>query len=79
MLTDNLLTTHDDLQEIPFGTTDFPRLTDSSFQKVTMANNVLDLLLQLFSVLLRQHLNLWIKAELYTLTWTCTLARDETD
>ena len=44
-----------------------------------MANIALDLLLQVLSVLLRQDPNLWIKAELYSLTWTCTLARDETD
>ena len=33
MLTDNLLTAHDDLQEIPFGNADFPQFTDSSYLK----------------------------------------------
>ena len=55
-LTNYLLTPCDDLQEIPLGNVDFSWPTDGSYLKVTMVNIVLEMLLQILWMLLRNHL-----------------------
>ena len=59
MLINYLLSSCDDLQDIPLGSTDLSWFTNSSYIKDDMANTVLGMLLLLFLMLLRQHLYLW--------------------
>ena len=59
-LTGLLLTPWDNMQESALGNTDSSWFSDGFFFKVTMTNTELGMILQLFLILLKQHLYLWL-------------------